>query len=134
MTALSNKAFSFASQAKAANGTASKQKVIGAFTIGDQSFDIVEQQTAGIAYLVYDMQSDDQSKVVATVLSFTERALTPDSATRFKKVVLGGPGVKGLELTEVVEVFEYILQVVSGAIPPTSPSASSARRRKATSV
>lgn len=133
MTALSKKAFNFASQAKAASGASAKQKIIGEFSIGDQTFDIVELANASIAYLVYDMENEEGTKVVTTVLAFTEKALTVDSAARFKKLALGAPGVKGLELPEVIEVFEYVLQVVSGAIPPTSPAASRARQRKTTS-
>lgn len=134
MTALSKKAFTFASQAKAASGATTKQKIVGEFTIGENSFDIVELADSSLAYLVYDMESNDQGKVVSTVLAFTEKALTVESAAQFKKVALGGPGVKGLALTEIIEVFEYILQVVSGAIPPTSPAASATRRRKTTSA
>lgn len=132
MTALSRKAFIFASQTKTAAN--SKQKVIGEFDIGEETFQIVEVATASIAYLVYDMESDDQKRVVSTVLAFTEKALTVDSSNRFRKVVLGGPGVKGLDLPEVIQVFEYVLQVISGEIPPTSPAVSAARRRKATSA
>lgn len=128
MSAVSKKVFAFASQ-KATK--APSENIIGSFDIGDQSFDIVETVDSSLAYLVVDMNDGDASQKISAVLGFTKRALTEDSANRFKVLALGKPGLK---LEEIVQVFEYILEVISSGVPSSPPSVSSARRRTTTSV
>lgn len=118
------KTFSFG--AKKAAGV----KVIETFELNGESFDIRALKDSNVAYLVHQTKSGKANDIIAGVLDFLEKALTPDSSKRFAEIALDPAA--GLTLEQIVEVFQYVLGVV-GAHPFTSPSdSSSAPRRSGT--
>lgn len=116
------KSFNYASK-KAAAGAG---KAVGEFVLNGETLYVRALKDSHLAFLVHKAKSSSPDKVIAAVLDFTEKALLPESAQRFEEIVLDLE--QGLEMEEVVEVFEHILTLVT-AVPPTSPSSSSPRRR-----
>lgn len=100
-------------------------KAHGEFTINGETYYVRALKDAHLAYLVHHAKSTAPDKVITAVLNFMERALLEESAERFEALVLGDPG---LEMSEVVSVFEHVLTLVT-ANPTGSPKPSSARRR-----
>ncbi len=101
------KSFSFAS--KKLTGP----KIIGQFEIDGVSYDVVAQKDSAVAWLVHRTQSGGNNETIAGVLDFTERALTKESAKRFEARVLGTDGSEGLDMEQIVQVFQHILTLVS---------------------
>jgi hypothetical protein len=124
------KIFEFAAKRKASDAK-SKGIVLASFEVDGQSFDIRPLKDSSVAYLVHKISGGSPAEVISAVLNFTEKALTPESSVRFEKLVLDPDA--GLELDEVVQIFEHILEVVSNGVPTMPPPASSASRRKTTS-
>lgn len=120
MTANDVKNFEFASITK-------KAKTVGSFAINGENFDVRPLKDASMAYLVHRMRSGAPDVIISAVLDFTERALTAESAKRFEALVLDPDA--GLEIAEIVQVFEHLLGMVSG-LPTTSPKPSPAPRRR----
>lgn len=102
-------------------------KVIESFEVNGESFDIRALKDSNVAYLVHQTKSGRANDVIAGVLDFMEKALTPDSSKRFSEMALDPDA--GLTLEQIVEVFQYVLGVV-GAHPtgPSSDSSSAPRR------
>lgn len=123
---------SFAFSSKRAAGSKKGPVIIESFDIDGSSFDIRALKDSSVAYLVHQTKGGEANVVIAAVLDFTERALTAESAKRFEALALGLDGGEGLDLEQIVEVFQYILGVVGGH--PTGPSSasSSAPRRTGT--
>lgn len=96
--------------------------VVGSFTVNGDSFDIRPLRDTSIAYLVRAAQRKrNESAIISAVINFMEQALTEESSARFEEVVLGDPG---LTMMQVVEVFQYVLGVVSSgaeAAPAKKP-------------
>lgn len=115
------KSFEFAA-ARAAG-----EKVIGSFQINGEQFDIRPLKDTSVAVLVHRTRSGRPDVVLAAVLDFTEKALTPSSAKRFSEICLDP--YDGLAMDEVIEVFRHVLGVV-GANPTGSASSSSPAPRK----
>lgn len=92
---------------KAAAGPA----VIGDFTINGEKYDIRPLKDTHVAYLVRAAQRKrNETAIISAVINFMEQALTAESSARFEDLVLGDPG---LEMLQVVEVFQHVLSVVS---------------------
>lgn len=124
---MANKAFEFSSKVVA------KDKIAGTFSIDGQDFQVRVLKDSSLAYLVAKISDGtDSSKTLSYIIDFTERALVPDSATRFEALVLGKDGGSGLELSEVMEVFQHVLELVAAG--PTGGQAASASSRKSTST
>lgn len=102
-------------------------KVIETFELNGENFDIRALRDSNVAYLVHQTKSGKANDIIAGVLDFMERALTPESSKRFAELALDVDS--GLTLEQIVEVFQYVLGVV-GAHPFTSPSDSSSGPRK----
>lgn len=117
-------AFEFASK-KALKPAAS----IETFTIDGEDYHIRALKDASIAYLVHRTRGGQADVIISAVLDFTEKALLPESAKRFEARALGTDGQEGLDLAQIVQVFEYVLGVVA-ANPTGSPSSSSPSPRK----
>lgn len=115
------KSFSFS--AKKQSGA----KVIETFEVDGQSFDIRALKDSSVAYLVHQTKSGKANDIIAGVLDFLEKALTPESSTRFAELALDPAA--GLTLEQIVEVFQYVLGVV-GANPTGPSSASSSVPRR----
>lgn len=115
------KAFEFAGK------KASGEKIIESFTVNGESFDIRPLKDSSVAVLVHKTRNGTPDAVLAAVLNFTEKALTPESAKRFEAICLDP--VDGLEMAQIVEVFQYVLGVV-GANPSGSSNASSVPPRR----
>lgn len=125
------KVFEFSAKRKASDAK-TKGIVLATFEVDGQSFDIRPLKDSSVAYLVHKISGGSPAEVISAVLNFTEKALTPDSSVRFEKLVLDPEA--GLELDEVVQIFEHILEVVSNGVPPTPPSASTRSPRKTSSA
>lgn len=97
----------------------------GEFLINGETYHVRALKDSHLAYLVHHAKSTQPDKVITAVLNFMERAMLEESAERFEALVLGDPG---LEMTEVVSVFEHVLTLVT-ANPTGSPKPSSGRRR-----
>lgn len=113
------KAFEFASVKTA------EVKAHGEFQINGETYYVRALKDSHLAYLVHKAKSSAPDRVIAAVLDFMEKAMLDESASRFEDLVLGDPG---LEMTEVVEVFQHVLTLVT-ATPTGPPKRSSARRR-----
>lgn len=111
------KSFVFASKRKKVGDT-----IVGGFDVDGEWYDIRALRDTAVAVLVHRIGEADPGEVVGLVLNFTEKALTPASAKRFAEIVLDP--VDGLEILEIMEVFQYVLGVV-GANPTGSVSDSS---------
>lgn len=111
-----------------------KVKVAGKFTIGgDQEFTVRVLQDSNIAYLIAKVNSDaEPTKVITSVLDFMERAMPPESAKRFEKLVLDPEG--GLSISQVMDVFQHVLGLVAGGEDPPGRSPGSASRPRKTGV
>lgn len=120
------KAFEFGSK------VATKEKIAGKFTVNGDTFSVRAIKDAQIAYLIAQVSHEDPMKVVVSVLDFTERVLAKESAPRFEALVLGKDGGDGLELKEVMEVFQHILTLVAADPTGGAPSASSRARKTTT--
>lgn len=118
------KAFEFATKKAAATET---KDAVGEFTINGETFYVRHLADSHLAYLVHRAKSKAPDKVIAAVLNFMEAAMLPESAERFEEMVLDTDDGGGLEMTEVVEVFEHVLTLVS-ALPTGSPKPSARRR------
>lgn len=121
------KSFEFSAKRKAANEKA-KGTVLQSFVVDGVSLDIRPLKDSSVAYLVHEISAGSPSEVISAVLDFTSKALTPESAKDFRRIVLDPEA--GLELDEVVEVFEFILEVVSNGVPTTPEPVSTPSRRK----
>lgn len=117
-------AFEFASK-KALKPAAA----INTFKIDGEDYHIRALKDASVAYLVHKTRGGQAHVIIAAVLDFTEKALLPESARRFEERALGTDGQDGLDLAQIVEVFEYVLGVVA-ANPTGSPNNSSPSPRK----
>lgn len=102
---------------------------IDTFTIDGEDYHVRALKDASIAYLVHRTRGGRPDVVISAVLDFTEKALLPESAARFEARALGTDGQEGLDLAQIVQVFEYILSVVA-AFPTGSPANSSPSPRK----
>lgn len=100
-------------------GEAAEQEIVGHFDvkvkIGDQvvehGFDIRPLKDTHVAYLVRAAQRKrNEDAIISAVINFMEYALTEESSARFEDVVLGRPG---LSMMQVVEIFQYVLGIVS---------------------
>lgn len=117
---LNNKVFGAASK-KAAG----KEKVVATFDVGDEHFEIKEANDTRMAYLIHDMSEGDGAKTISSALNYVGNAVVGDDAhDRLKKAVFAA----GLELEEVMEIFQYVLEAQSDETPTGPASASSARR------
>lgn len=106
-------------------------EVIESFEIDGEEFHIRALKDSAVAMLVHKTQGGNASGavVISAVLDFAERALLPESARRFEDLILGTDGGDGLDMVQIVEVFNHILSVVA-ANPSGSRTASSAASRK----
>lgn len=103
-------------------------QIVGSFEIGDESFDVRALKDAHIVYLMAEINDvSDGMKIVAKVLDFTAKALTKESALRFRALVLDPEA--GLEISEIMEVFNHIVTVVAAG--PTVEKPKTAPRRSA---
>lgn len=113
---------------------ATKAKIAGSFQVEDDgpTYDVRLLKDAQIAYLVAAVSNSDGESMdqVVTLLNFMERAMTPESAKRFKAFALGDDGGEGLELSEVMEVFRHVLTLAAGQGPTGSSSSSAPPRRR----
>ncbi len=119
------KSFTFAS------GRAKGAKSAGKFEVNGESFEVRVLKDSNIAYLVAAVNgAGDAMKIISRVLDFMERALVPESAKRFESLVLDPDA--GLEISQVVEVFQHVLGMVAGGEDPTGSSSGSSARRPRT--
>lgn len=109
------------------SNVAKKATTIGSFTINGEEFHVRPLKDASIAYLVHRSRSGAPDVIISAVLDFTEKAMVPESAKRFEAIVLDPEG--GLEIAEIVQVFEHILGMVS-AFPTGQQKASATPRRR----
>lgn len=113
-----------------ANVRTGKQKIAGEFSINGEDFQVRVLKDASIAYLVAAVNgSEDPMRIITKVLDFMERALVPESAKRFEKLVLDPEA--GLEIEQVVQIFQHVLGVVAGG-DPTGPSKGSSPQPRRT--
>lgn len=127
MSELDQKSFEFASRKrkKVANDDV---VVIGSFDIaGGDAYRVRALTDTSVAHLIHKARSGDASTVLSAVMRFMEYALHPDDVQRFENDELDP--VDGLELEEVVEVFEHVLSIVSAG-PTSSQSGSSTASRR----
>lgn len=118
------KVFEFASK-KALKPAAA----IDTFKIDGEDYHIRALKDASVAFLVHRTRGGQPDVVISAVLDFTEKALLPESAKRFEERALGSDGQDGLDLAQIVQVFEYVLSVVA-ANPTGSPANSSPSPRR----
>lgn len=113
-----------------ANVRSSKAKIAGKFAVGTEQFEVRVLKDANIAYLVAAVNgATEPMKIITSVLNFMERAMVPESAKRFESLVLDPDD--GLEIAQVVEIFQHVLSMVAGG-DPTGPSSASSQPRKRT--
>jgi hypothetical protein len=104
-----------------------KSESIGHFIVNGQRFDVRELKDTHVAYLVRAAQRKrNESAIISAVINFMEHALVAESADRFEDLVLGDPG---LELMQVVEIFQHVLGLVSGGTAEASVEKKAPRRR-----
>lgn len=88
-------------------------KVVGEFVLQGVTLHVRELKDTHVAYLVRAAQKKrNETAIISAVINFMEAALIPADAEKFEEIVLGDPG---LEMLEVVEVFQFVLGLVSGA-------------------
>lgn len=123
---MADKAFEFASK------RASGAKIAGNFTINGEQFTVRVLGDSHIAYLVANVNGGaEPTKAITHVLNFTEKALLPESAQRFERLVLDPEA--GLSMAEVMEVFQHVLTLVAGGEgAPDAPVATPRKRAAAT--
>ncbi len=128
------KAFEFASKRKK---TGKATALAGKFQLEGQTIEVKALKDASLAYLIAQVNNagEDSMKVVGKVIDFMDRALTRKSSKLFQDIVLGQgdfepeddePG--GLEIGEVVEVFQHVVSLVAGGEDPTGSSSASSTR------
>lgn len=126
------KSFEFASKRAKEDSAVDGPKLAGKFKLDGEEFEVQSLRGTNIAYLVARISdSDETAKVIAAVIDFMETAMTPDSAKRFAKLALE-PKPKGLEIDEVMEVFQHVLTLVASGEDPTGQSSGSAPSRRST--
>jgi hypothetical protein len=129
---------SFEFGAKRTSAAKKGPAIIESFELNGETLHIRALKDSSVAYLVHQTKSGKANDIIAGVLDFTEKALIPESAKRFAEIVLDPDA--GLDLEEVVEVFQYVLGVVgahptgpssdsSSASPPTGTASRSSRSR-----
>lgn len=89
----------------------SAEDIAGQFDINGELFDVRKLLDSALPVLMHQVKNGKPSVVLASVLNFTELALTPESAKRFQDKYLNP--VTGLKMGQVVEVFTEIMAVVS---------------------
>jgi hypothetical protein len=102
-------------------------KAIDTFQIDGEDYFIRALKDSRVAYLVHKTRGGAPDVIISAVLDFTEQALLPESAKRFEARALGTDGGDGLDLDQIVQVFNHILGVVAanptgGPSKPSSPS------------
>jgi hypothetical protein len=114
-------------------GKAAGPESIGEFAITIKStgekhtFRVRELKDTHVAYLVRAAQRKrNESAIISAVINFMEHAMVAESADRFEDLVLGDPG---LELMEVVQVFQHVLGLVSDGTAEASVEKKAPRRR-----
>lgn len=125
------KAFEFAAK-RVADSKKKAAALSGKFEVDGEMFEVRALRDTSIAYLVARVNdSEETTKVLAAVIDFMETAMTPDSAKRFAKMALTPPP-DGLEIDEVMEVFQHVLELVAGGEDPTGSSSASSPSRRST--
>lgn len=104
-----------------------KSEPIGEFELLGEVYYIRALKDSATAILIHQTRSSENSVVLSAILNFTEKALVPESATRFAKVCLDP--IDGLDMDQILEVFKYVLSIVA-ANPTGSSSDSSPTVRK----
>lgn len=111
-------------------GEVAESQIVGHFDVKvkigseivEHGFDIRPLKDTHVAYLVRAAQRKrNESAIISAVINFMEYALTEESSARFEEIVLGDPG---LSMMQVVEIFQYVLGVVSSgaeAAPAKKP-------------
>lgn len=101
--------------------------VIGDFTINGEKFYVRALKDTHVAYLVRAAQRKrNETAIISAVINFMEQALVAESSARFEDLVLGDPG---LEMLQVVEVFQHVLTVVSEGSDAPAPTKKPTRSR-----
>lgn len=123
MSEQDQKSFVFANAKKSANKT--EVKAIGQFDINGQVFRVRALKDTAVAYLIHRARNAKSDVVISAVLDFLEKALVPADYPAFEELALDPED--GLELEQVVEVFEHVLSMVAAGDPTGGSSASSPR-------
>ena len=92
-----------------------------------QDFDIRAMKDSAPMFLAHKLSVGDNTQKLVAVIDFMHSAMTPESAERFEE--LATDPINGLDWEEIVEIFQYVLGVVSGN-PTGLPSGSSTVQRK----
>jgi hypothetical protein len=112
------KKFEFA--AKRAEG----ESISGSFELNGETFAVRYLPNTNVAYLVAAINdTSDPMRVVTKVIDFMHRALTKDDGPRFEKLVLDPDN--GLEIDELLQVFQHVLTLAAAERPTGSSSDSS---------
>lgn len=125
------KSFEFASR-RAAESKKKGSGLAGKFEVDGEIFEVRALRDTSIAYLVARVNdTEETTKVLAAVIDFMETAMTPESSKRFSKMALTPPP-DGLEIDEVMEIFQHVLTLVAAGEDPTGSSSASSPSRRST--
>lgn len=126
------KSFEFAARRVEESKKKKGSGLSGKFEVDGETFEVRALRDTSIAYLVARVNdTEETTKVLAAVIDFMETAMTPDSARRFAKVALTPPP-DGLEIDEVMEIFQHVLELVAGG-EDTAPAKPAPARRSSAS-
>lgn len=118
----SQKVFEFA--AKHVDVEGEEEPISGKFTLQGQEFSVRFLANTNVAYLIAAINdTTDPMRVVTKVIDFMHRALIESDGLRFEKVVLDPK--KGLEIDQLLEVFQHVLSLAAAERPTGGSNESS---------